>query len=328
MSPQDIADNLCSVLLYHSHLPFPKDFLLKKLLTLAPVCALVLAACGSGGGANSVAATVDGVDITVGEIESLIDPGEEATIPKADFAQMLGFEIQQRVVTDAAAEELGIDIPDAEVEAEATAIFEEANAEGLSREEFLANNSVTEGLLERVARQQLLDTAVREHFSENAEEPTQEQIDARIAENEPLVCASHILVATEDEATAALERINAGEDLADVAAELSSDASGAQGGDLGCSDPARYVTEFADALTAAEVGVPTEPVESEFGFHLILLREDPTEEEVIEQLKVENAGTSANDWFLEQVGGAEVTVDERWGTWELEPVPGVVPPTE
>ncbi len=300
---------------------------MKKLSIVALSSALFLAACG--GGSDAVAATVDGTDITVGDIEGLIDPGEEATIPKADFAQMLGFEIQQRIVVDAAADELGISLTDDEVAAEATALFDEANTTGVSREQFLADNGVTEGLLERVARQQLLDAAVREHFTENAEPPTQEEIDARIAENEPLYCASHILVATEDEATAVLDRIAAGEDFADVAAEVSIDTgSGAQGGDLGCADPTRYVTEFADALTAAEVGVPTDPVESEFGFHVILLRDDPSEEEVIEELQAQSVGTNTNQWFLDKVGAADVTVDERWGTWELEPVPQVVPPTE
>jgi parvulin-like peptidyl-prolyl isomerase len=90
------------------------------------------------------------------------------------------------------------------------------------------------------------------------------------------------------------------------------------------------VIEFADALTAAEVGVPTEPVETEFGFHVILLGEDqiPTEDEVIEQLKVVAIGTATNEWFLEQVEAAEVTVDEAYGTWETDPTPQVVPPTE
>jgi parvulin-like peptidyl-prolyl isomerase len=314
--------------IYHLILPFQqKESLLKKLVTLALSGALVLTACG--GGANAVAATIDGQDITVGEIEELIDPGEEATVSKTDFAQMLGFEIQQRIVIDAAADELGITIADADIEAEATSIFEEANTQGMSREEFLSSNGVTEGLLQRVATQQLLDTAVRDHFTENAEPPSQEEIDARVAENEPLYCASHILVATEEEANTILDRLAAGEEFADVAAEVSIDTqSGIAGGDLGCADPAGYVTEFGEALAAAEVDVPTEPVETEFGFHVILLRADPPEAEVVEQLQAEAIGTNTNNWFLDKVGAAEVTVDERWGTWELDPTPQVVPPDE
>jgi len=302
---------------------------LKKLVSILVLAALVLAACGSG--SNAVAATVDGEDITVGEVEALIVAGEDATIPKETFAQFLGFEIQQRIVTSAAEEEFGIVIAEDQMEAEADAIFEEANTEGVSREEFLSTNEVTEELLLKVARQQLLDAQVREAFAADAEVPTQEEIDAAIAEVEALYCVSHILVATEAEANDALDRLEAGEEFAALATELSTDtASGAQGGELGCTPPDNYVTEFADALTAAEVGVPTEPVETEFGFHIILVGEDqiPGDDDVIEQLTTVAIGTATNDWFLEQVGEAEVTVDEAYGTWQTDPTPQVVPPTE
>ncbi|MGH8923571.1 MAG: peptidylprolyl isomerase, partial [Acidimicrobiia bacterium] len=128
-----------------------------------------------------------------------------------------------------------------------------------------------------------------------------------------------------------VDRLEAGEEFADLAAELSTDtASGAQGGDLGCAPSDQYVTEFADALTAAEVGVPSQPIETEFGFHIILLGDDqiPTEDEIIEQLTTVAVGTATNEWFLEQVEAAEVTVDERYGTWQASPTPQVVPPTE
>jgi parvulin-like peptidyl-prolyl isomerase len=151
-----------------------------------------------------------------------------------------------------------------------------------------------------------------------------------IAEAEALYCASHILVATRAEADDVLARIEAGEDFAALAAELSTDTgSGAQGGDLGCTPPDSFVAEFAEALTTAEVDVPTEPVESEFGFHVILLREDelPTEDEVVEALTAQGVGEATNAWFIEQVEAAEVTVDESYGTWQTNP-PQVVPPTE
>lgn len=302
---------------------------MKKLASLLVSFALVLTACG--GGANAVAATVDGEEITVGEVEALTDPGEEPTIAKEMFAQLLGFAIQQRIVTIAAEEELGIVLSEEEIQEEADLIFESANPEGLSREEFLASNQVTEELLQGVALQQLLDTKVREAFAADLEQPTQEDIDAVIAEAEALYCASHILVATEAEANDILDRIDGGEEFADLATELSTDTgSGAQGGELGCSAPEQYVTEFADALTAAEVGVPTVPIETEFGFHVILLGEDelPTEDQVVEQLQVTAVGTATNAWFLEQVENAEVTVEERYGTWQSSPVPQVVPPTE
>jgi parvulin-like peptidyl-prolyl isomerase len=301
---------------------------LKKLVSILALAALALAACGSG--SNAVAATVDGEDITVSEIEALIDQGEETAIDKAQFAQFLGFEIQQRIITAAAEGDFGIDITEDEISAEADSIFEESNTEGVSREEFLSTNQVTEELLLRVAHQRLLETQVREALSGEVAEPTQEEIDGVIAEAEANYCASHILVATEDEANAVKDRLDAGENFAALATELSTDTgSGAAGGDLGCAPSANYVTEFADALTAAEVGVPTDPVESEFGFHIILVREDeiPEEADVIEQIKDSAVATATNEWFFEQIEAAEVTVDEKYGTWDSSQ-PQVVPPTE
>ncbi|MGH8914814.1 MAG: foldase protein PrsA, partial [Acidimicrobiia bacterium] len=298
---------------------------MKKLVSLLGCGVLALAACG--GGSNTVAATVDGDDITVGDVEALIDPGDDSTIPKEDFATFLGFEIQQRIVTVAAAETFGIEVTEDDIAAEADSIFEEANTTGVSREEFLANSSVTEALLLRVAQQQLLDGRVREVLAEDVAAPTQEDIDAVVTEAEGLYCASHILVGTEAEADDVLDRLEAGEEFADLAAELSTDtASGAQGGDLGCAPSDQYVTEFADALSEAEVGVPSQPVETEFGFHVILLGDDqiPSEDEIIEQLTTVAIGTATNEWFLEQVAAAEVTVDERYGTWQASPTPQVV----
>ncbi|HEX6147929.1 MAG TPA: peptidylprolyl isomerase [Acidimicrobiia bacterium] len=299
---------------------------MKKLLSLLLLAALTLAACGGGSGA--VAATVNGEDITVSDVEALIDTGEESTIPKETFSQFLGFDIQWRIVGMAAADEFDIVVSDEEAAAEADAIFEE-NGQDLTREEFLQANGVTEQFLLQVARQQLLDTQIREVLGDDVEPPTQEEVDGVIAEAEALYCVSHILVATEAEANDALARIEGGEEFAAVAAEVSTDTgSGAQGGDLGCSPPDRFVAEFAEALTTAEVDVPTDPVETEFGFHVILLREDelPTEDEVIEALTAQGVGEVTNAWFIEKVEAAEVSVDESYGTWQTNP-PQVVPPT-
>jgi parvulin-like peptidyl-prolyl isomerase len=83
-------------------------------------------------------------------------------------------------------------------------------------------------------------------------------------------------------------------------------------------------------MATAEVGIPTAPVESEFGFHVILLREDelPTEDQAITSLNSQAAQQATNDWFLEQAAAAEVEVNEKFGTWQTEPSPEVVPPAE
>ncbi len=82
--------------------------------------------------------------------------------------------------------------------------------------------------------------------------------------------AAHILVETEEEAKAAIERVNAGEDFAELARELSKDpGSGSLGGDLGFFDPAVMVKSFGDAVVALDDGELSAPVESQFGWHVI-----------------------------------------------------------
>lgn len=288
---------------------------MKKHAILLVIAALALAACGSGGG---VAATVNGEDITVEQVEALIT-GDGEEIPKADFAGALGFLVQQQIVSGAAEADLDIVIPEDEITAEATALFEES-ANGQTREEFLEAQGITEEFLQQFAHSRLLVTEISESLQEDVEQPTQEEVEA-------LYCSSHILVATEQEANDVLARIGAGEDFAALATELSTDtASGAQGGDLGCSAPDVYDPAFAEALTTAEMDVPTDPVESQFGFHVILVRDD--EQEAIETLTATAANEAANTWFTEQFEAAEVTVDETYGTWQATPQPQVVPPAE
>ncbi len=103
--------------------------------------------------------------------------------------------------------------------------------------------------------------------------------------------ASHILVETEDQAKEIVKRIKAGEDFAKLATELSKDpGSGQQGGDLGFFTKERMVPEFSAAAFALTLGQVSEPVKSQFGYHVIKLvdkREKPvpTYDEVKDQIE-------------------------------------------
>lgn len=85
------------------------------------------------------------------------------------------------------------------------------------------------------------------------------------------VRASHILVKTEEEAKKLYDEIKAGKDFADAAAEYSLCPSGAAGGDLGFFGKGMMVKPFEDAAFSLEVGELSEPVETQFGWHLIYL---------------------------------------------------------
>ncbi len=301
---------------------------MKKLSSLLVLCALVLGACGAG--SNEVAATVDGSDITVGDVEALVDKPKDEEMAKDEFANFLSFNIVLDIFTRGAEADFDITFTEDEIAAEADDIVTAELQQGQTREEFLAVNEVTEQLLLQVAHQSLIERAILEQMQGEVTEPTQEEIDAFFEEASLMVCGSHILVATEAEAQDVEDRLAAGEDFATVAQEVSTDGSADSGGDLGCADPAQYVPEFAEAMQSAEVGVPTEPVETEFGFHVILLREDelPTEEQAIASLKDQAAQLASQTWFLDTAGAAEVEVNEKFGTWQSEPTPEVIPPAD
>jgi len=300
--------------------------------------AVALAACG--GALGEVAATVDGREITVGEVEANIDP-QEGTISKERFAEFLGIEIQWIILSEAIEERFDLEFGDEDVQDEADRIYEELRTGEETREEFLANRGITEEFMQTIARQRLYVGAIQEQLSGEIADPGEDEIEAARAEARAEltnVCVSHILVPTEEEARAVMDRLEAGEDFAEVAAEVSTDpGSGEQGGVLPCASPSGYVPPFAEATLVAPIGeVYPEIVETQFGFHVVLVTERtepaaadlPTEEEIAEVLSARAVGAELDEWFLEATTGAEVTVDERFGTWETAPQPRVVAPSE
>ncbi|UZF90941.1 peptidylprolyl isomerase [Bosea sp. NBC_00550] len=86
--------------------------------------------------------------------------------------------------------------------------------------------------------------------------------------------ARHILVEDEAQAKAVVERLKKGEDFAKIAGEISKDpGSGKEGGDLGWFSKDRMVPEFAEAAFKLKKGEVSEPIKSQFGWHVIKLED-------------------------------------------------------
>jgi len=83
------------------------------------------------------------------------------------------------------------------------------------------------------------------------------------------VCASHILVPTEMDAIKLKSQINSYEDFQYYAKKYSKCPSGAEGGNLGCFGKGMMVKPFEDAAFNGNVGEVSEPVKTQFGYHLI-----------------------------------------------------------
>jgi hypothetical protein len=125
-----------------------------------------------------------------------------------------------------------------------------------------------------------------------------------------LACVRHILLETEAEAQTAIDDIAAGADFSDVAIERSTGPSGPAGGDLGCASTANYVPEFAAAVDAAEAGTVLGPVQTEFGFHVIIV--DSFEEDTASQGQLVGAQRLAE----EELRTATVTINPQLGSWD------------
>ncbi len=81
--------------------------------------------------------------------------------------------------------------------------------------------------------------------------------------------ARHILVDTEEECIQLKDRIDAGEDFADLARAHSNCPSKAQGGDLGQFGPGMMVKEFDAVVFSVDINSVQGPVKTQFGYHLL-----------------------------------------------------------
>lgn len=307
-----------------------------RLVLFTAALAVVLSACG--GGSQVVATIADGDLYSFDISEQLVEDlsVSSGVIDKTVFAQDLTNTIVEFIVIARAESDYDITFTDEEIEDRRAELQLSVEQQG-DYQQFLTEQGFTDERVRRIAHQQLVAEAVEELLLADADPITDEEIDAFVQDTiqgETEVCAAHILLETEEQALAALERIRAGEDFAAVAEDASTGPSGPDGGDLGCTTLAQYVKEFADGAFEAEIGVPTEPVRSSFGYHIILVSER-TDPDVDEAIVRENATTVLNasrggplveEWLLGVVADADVTVEPEFGTWVASPVPQVTPP--
>jgi foldase protein PrsA len=298
---------------------------MKRLLVLVAALAIVATACSDSDGA---VASVNGADITRSHLEVLAPDGE-ADFSEPDLTRYLSVVIQWKAVSQAAAAEYGIEPTEDEIDAKIEEFVAE-QGEGATLETYLAQANVSGEGIRQLAEQVVIQDAIQLELATTVEALSEDALGKELIDNYldwTVVCAAHILVDTEDEAVAVLERIDAGEDFATVATEVSTDTgSGAAGGDLGCTAPSDFVPEFSAATMAAEINVVTEPVESEFGFHVILVtqREEATPEVVRAAMEGNAVAGVVETWFVRVIGDADVVVDEEIGVWVTDPSPQVL----
>ena len=170
--------------------------------------------------------------------------------------------------------------------------------------------------LENERRVLLVGDRVREVTEEAVtEEALQEAYDAQYSESEPEFNASHILVETEEKASEIKAEIEGGADFAEMARTHSTGPSGPNGGELGWFGKGMMVAEFEEAVLAMDVGEVAGPVQTQFGWHVIKLNETrqtdaPSLDQVRGTLSQEIQRAAIETLISGATEGAEITRTE------------------
>ena len=242
-------------------------------------------ALAEGETADTVVATVNGVAITLGHMIALretLPPEYQQLADDVLFKGIYNQLIQQEVLAQSVGE--------------------------LGPRVVATLDNDKRGLVSGIAIENIVATAV-------TDEALQAAYDARFKDAAPQTeyNAAHILVATREEADAIKSELAAGADFAEIAKARSTDTgSGANGGDLGWFGLGMMVKPFEDAVIAAKVGEVSGPVQTDFGFHLILVRETrvaekPTLDQLRDELAAEVENAAINAKIEELTKGATVT---------------------
>lgn len=217
-----------------------------------------LAACGSGDNDDKIAET------------------ENGSVTKDEFYEAMkeqsGSDVLKELIINEVLEDK-YDVSDEEVDEQIDELKEEIGdgfddlleQQGLNEEEL--RNDLKSNLLQQEALAEDID--ISDDEIEDYYENMQTEIKAR-----------HILVEDEETAEKVLDKLDDGDDFADLAKEYSEDSSAEDGGDIGFFTVGQMVPEFEEAAYKLDKDEVSEPVQSEYGFHIIevLDKEDVDED--------------------------------------------------
>ncbi len=179
--------------------------------------------------------------------------------------------ILEKVLMDEA-NSSNINVTEEEVNTEFEKVKKNYTAEDF--DEFLLKNNFTEETYKNDVKDQLLITNFLRSKAEGIMkiEPTEKELKDlydKYSSWFKKVQASHILVLSEEEAKSIKTKLDNGGDFAALAKEFSTCPSAADGGDLGLFAANEMVAEFSNAAFAMSVGEISDPVKSDFGYHII-----------------------------------------------------------
>lgn len=237
---------------------------------------------------ETVVAKVNGSPITAGDLAVASDD-PALSLPGVDEAQKKGLLVDYMI--------------DLKVGAQAAEAAKVGDAPDFQRKlAYFKDKLLLDEYLEREAKKAATPEAAKALYDQTV----------KAMKPEEEVRARHILVEAEDEAKAIAARIKGGEDFSKVAGEVSKDpGSKTEGGDLGWFTKERMVAPFAEAAFKLSAGQVSDPLKTQFGWHVIRVEEKrtkpvPTFAEMKDQVDQYLTRKAQQDLILKLREGAKV----------------------
>ena len=198
---------------------------------------------------DKVLAKVNGSEIRQSDValaEEELGPSLAQMDPATKDENVLSFLIDMKIVAKAAEDKKAQDTED----------FKKRLA-------FTRNRLLMDSLLASEGKSATTDDAMKKVYEDASKQISgEEEVHAR-----------HILVETEDDAKTVADELKKGADFAELAKKKSKDPGASDGGDLGFFTKDQMVPEFSQAAFALEPGKVSDPVKSQFGWHIIKVEE-------------------------------------------------------
>jgi len=264
--------------------------MLKPLLAVSVLLSGAVSAMpGLAQDADTVVATVNGESITLGQMITMrqgLDAQTTQGLPDAALWDLMLDQMIRQTAVAQAAEPLS---------------KRDAVALEIEKRAYLAGS-----VLEKVASAEPSEAELKAAYDQAFGGQTEPKIEYN---------AAHILVKTREEADAIAKELQDGADFGTLAEQKSTDNSGPNKGDLGWFQPEQMVEPFADAVKALDKGQVSEPVETQFGWHVIKLNDTrevtpPAFDEIKEQLAMQVRRDKVQAEIEQRVSDAKVEKTE------------------
>src|SRR3984885_9155739 len=229
--------------------PGPRFWLTSAAVTGCLAMVLLAGLPARADDANPVLAKVNGSEIRQSDValaEEELGPSLDKMDPATKQENLLAFLIDMKIVAKAAEDKKVAD-----------------TEEFKRRLAFPRNRLLMDSLLAAEGKAATNDAAMKQVYEDASKQISGEQE----------VRARHILVETEDEAKAVKAELDKGADFAELAKKKSKDPGASDGGDLGFFTKDQMVPEFSAVAFALDPGKISDPVKSQFGWHIIKVEE-------------------------------------------------------